>query len=54
MDAFEKAVAEAQEAIAMRIEEKIKVRIRPAPRWCPAKLWIFIAAQFIYLEETRP
>ena len=39
---------------AQLIEEHFRILLRPAPRWCPERWWLRLAAHFIILGEQRP
>lgn len=40
----------ASDGIAVQIEQRIRLAIRPAPRWIPERLWMRIAARFLELQ----
>ena len=38
---------------AQVIEEHFKILLKPAPWWCPERVWLRMAGQFITLGEIR-
>lgn len=40
-----------REQNAQKIDNQIRLTIKPCPRWFPAKLWLCIALRFLQLEH---
>lgn len=40
--------------LAVRVEQKIRIVMKPKPNWLSEKMWIRIASWFIYVEKTEP
>lgn len=40
--------------LAVRVDQKIKVCIKPKPRFLTEKMWLKLASKFIYIEKTEP
>jgi hypothetical protein len=38
----------------VRLEQKIRVVLKPKPRFLTEKMWVKLAAIFIYVEKTEP
>jgi hypothetical protein len=43
----------ASECYAKLIEEFYKAKLKPAPRWCPQKVWFWAASKFLTVEITK-
>ena len=41
-------------SISLRIDQQIRVCLRPRPKYVSEKLWLRIAALFIRIEKTQP
>jgi len=45
---------EIAKGMAMRVNQKVQVCIKPKPRLLTQKMWLKIASKFIYIEMTEP
>ena len=39
---------------SIRMEQQIRVCIKPKPRFITQNIWLKLAALFIYIEKTQP
>lgn len=40
--------------MAVRMEQHIRVCVKPKPKFLTEKMWLKLASKFIYLEKTQP
>jgi len=52
MDKANKAIDRAVKELSFKIEQKMRMRIKPSPKWIPEKLWLKMAGRFIVFEFT--
>lgn len=41
-------------AMTMRIEQQVRIVMKPKPKFLTEKMWVRLAAIFIYIEKTQP
>lgn len=41
-------------SISLRMEQQIRICLKPKPRFISEKMWLKIASRFIYIERTQP
>ena len=52
MDKVNKAIDRAEKELSFKIEQKMRMIIKPSPKWIPKKLWLKMAGRFIVFEFT--
>lgn len=45
-----KVSLQATDELMVQIKQHLRAAIRPPPRWCPERLWLWCAARFVRLE----
>lgn len=40
--------------LTIRVEQQIRIVMKPKPRFLTEKMWMRLAAKFIYIEKTQP
>lgn len=40
--------------LAFRVDQRLRVCIKPKPRLLTEKMWLKLASRFIYIEKTEP
>jgi hypothetical protein len=40
--------------LSIRVEQQIRIVMKPKPKFLTEKMWLWIAARFIYVEKTEP
>lgn len=46
--------AEAARTINLKIEQHVRLFVRPKPRWCPSFLWKWLLRRVLVMQMTLP
>ena len=50
MSLFSSVVEEVQGQMFLKVEARIRLCLKPAPRWCNKRLWEWLATRFIEVQ----